>query len=73
MKPVLFKTLGELEKGYGIEFNETKGRAALPGPVRVLRSRTACAKAQRQGTAGRPCAIGVHVSGQLWEMWEGGW
>lgn len=32
----------------------------------MLRSCVAWAKVQRQGTSGRPCAVGVHVFGELW-------
>lgn len=79
---MVFKTLGELEKMCGIEFDKAgpEGRAAPPrtsGLLGTLRSGTACAAAQGQGAqrqeaSGRPHAIQVHMSGEPWVVWVRG-
>lgn len=70
---MLFKTLGELEKMCGIQFDKAgpEGQAAPPrasGPLGALGSWTACAAALRQGAS----ATQVHTLGELWVLWARG-
>lgn len=70
MKPVLFKTLGELEKGCGIEFSQgPKGQVALSGtsgPPGCLGLGQHVQRPRGREHLLDPVSLGFMLSGELW-------